>query len=275
MLLRPSERLNDLLLYILAAAVERFEVLLHAHCFLSNHFHLVVTDPHGRLPAFEQYLAALAARACNALRSHEESFWAPGSYSAVRLLEPSDVVDKIGYTLANPVAAGLVRHASAWPGIHSTPDMIGATPDIVLRPDLFFREDGPMPAAVPLRLAAPPGIDDLDGYREMLRSEVIRREDDAAARLAAQGREFLGVKRILTQDPFSRPFKREAPRKLNPRIACRDEKKRKDALAALQAFLRAYRAAWSDFASGVRDVLFPHGTYWMRVAYGLPCAAAG
>ncbi len=132
-----------------------------------------------------------------------------------------------------------------------------------------------MPAAVPLRLEAPPGVDDLESYRDMLRSEVMRREDDAAARLAAEGREFLGVKRILAQDPFSRPLKREAPRKLIPRIACRDEKKRKEALVALKAFLRSYRVAWSEFASGVRDVLFPHGTYWMRVAYGLPCAAAG
>jgi hypothetical protein len=25
----------------------------------------------------------------------------------------------------------------------------------------------------------------------------------------------------------------------------------------------------------VRDALFPHGTYWMRVAYGAACAVAG
>ena len=57
MFLCPSRELNELVLYILAVAAERSGILLHAYCFMSNHLHLVLTDPRGTLPAFEQYLA--------------------------------------------------------------------------------------------------------------------------------------------------------------------------------------------------------------------------
>jgi REP element-mobilizing transposase RayT len=53
-------------LYVLAVAARRFGVLVHAFCVLSNHLHLLVTDPDARLPAFMQYLDSLVARAVNA-----------------------------------------------------------------------------------------------------------------------------------------------------------------------------------------------------------------
>jgi putative transposase len=78
-LLRPSPITNEVFLYVLAVAARRFQVCVHAFCVLSNHFHLVVTDPGARLPAFEQYLDSLVARALNASLGRWESFWAPSS----------------------------------------------------------------------------------------------------------------------------------------------------------------------------------------------------
>src|SRR5512133_4379944 len=108
-LLTPSPITNGVFLYVLCVAARRFGVQVHAFCVLSNHFHLVVTDPEARLPAFEQYLDSLVARAVNASLARWESFWAPSSYSAVSLQSPDDIVSKAAYVLANPVAAGLVR----------------------------------------------------------------------------------------------------------------------------------------------------------------------
>ncbi|HEY7725075.1 MAG TPA: hypothetical protein VH880_07070, partial [Anaeromyxobacteraceae bacterium] len=65
-LLKPSKTTTDVFLYLLAVAARRFGIEVHAFCVLSNHFHLVVTDPHARLPAFHQFLDALVARALNA-----------------------------------------------------------------------------------------------------------------------------------------------------------------------------------------------------------------
>jgi hypothetical protein len=46
-------------------------------------------------------------------------------------------------------------------------------------------------------------------------------------------------------------------------------------LASLAEFLRSYREAFEAWREGVRDVVFPAGTYLMRVLHGAPCAGAG
>jgi hypothetical protein len=45
-------------------------------------------------------------------------------------------------------------------------------------------------------------------------------------------------------------------------------------LAQLVSFATQYRAALAAWREGVRDVLFPAGTYLMRVLHGARCAGA-
>jgi hypothetical protein len=40
------------------------------------------------------------------------ALWEPEGYSGVDLIEADDVLDQMVYTLANPVAAGLVRRGA-------------------------------------------------------------------------------------------------------------------------------------------------------------------
>ena len=191
------------------------------------------------------------------------------------LVTPEDMLAKIAYVLANPVAAGLVRRGSQWPGLWSAPEMIGAGPVPVKRPDHFFRADGSMPEVVPLELVCPPGFESAEDFRRQLTAELTALEDEAARELAREGRSFLGVRSVLAQKPDDRPAPGEPRRELNPRIACRDKWKRIEALQRLKEFLRAYRLAWRDFVRGFREAVFPHGTYGLRVLYGVRCAAAG
>jgi putative transposase len=93
-LFRPSKASDQVFAYALAVAARRHGVQVHAYCVLSNHLHLVVTDPRGELPAFQQLLGMLVARAVNALLGRWKNLWAPGSCSAVTLATPEDVVDK-------------------------------------------------------------------------------------------------------------------------------------------------------------------------------------
>jgi REP element-mobilizing transposase RayT len=272
-LLRPSPVTNGVFLYVLAVAARRFGIQVHAFCVLSNHFHLVVTDPDARLPAFEQYLDSLVARALNASIGRWESFWAPASYSAVALASPADVVEKIAYVLANPVAAGLVRSGCDWPGLWSRPEQIGAGWTTVRRPTLFFRAKGYMPETAELELTPPPGFASLAAFQERLGRALAALEERARRELASEGRGFLGVAKVLAQKPWARPGPGEPRRELNPRIASRDKWKRIEALLRLTQFLCAYREAWSAMRAGVRDVLFPAGTYGLRVSHGVRCAA--
>jgi putative transposase len=271
-LLRPSAVVNEVFLYVLAVAAERFGVLVHAFCVLSNHFHLVVTDPDAQLPAFEQYLDSLVARALNASLGRWEAFWAPSSYSAVALVSPEDVLDKAAYVLVNPVAAGLVRRGREWPGLWSDPAGIGGPALVAKRPSIFFRPTGRMPEKLELELSAPPGFPSAADVRERLAAAVAEREEQSANALRTRGLAPLGARRVLAQKPSGRPAPGEPRRKLNPRIAARDKWKRIEALGRLVEFLRTYRAAWRLFRAGVRDVLFPPGTYWLRVSHGARCS---
>jgi REP element-mobilizing transposase RayT len=275
--LRPSRAVNDIVRYVLAVAAERYGVAIHAYCVLSNHLHLVVTDIRGNLPAFEQYLGSLVARAVNSVHGHWEHFWAAGSYSAVKLLEPGDVLSKIAYVLANPVAAGLVRRGAEWPGLWSAPEQIGAGPITVKRPDHFFRSDGGgnMPDMATLQLVCPPGFQSVEAFRRELVAVLTDLEDKAARQIATEGRSFLGRRGVLAQRPDARPTPGEPRRELNPRLAGRDKWKRIEAIGRLKEFVKAYRSAWSEFTRGLRNTLFPPGTYWMRVAYGVRCAQGG
>lgn len=273
-LLRPSRLTNDTVGYLLAVAAKRYGLVVHVFCVLSNHLHLVVTDPEARLPAFSQYLDSLVARALNASLGRWETFWAPSSYSAVALTTPEDIVAKSAYVLANPVAAGLVPKACRWPGLWSSPGSIAGDPLLFERPGRFFRKKGRLPQSAELALVAPPGFADPEGFRDLLEAELKSLEARAREEAASSGRGFVGEKRIMKVRPSARPTSREERRGLSPRVACADKWKRIEALRRLKAFVTDYRLALASWRRGRRTV-FPAGTYLVRVTHNVPCAAAG
>ena len=272
--LRPSSIVNEVFLYVLAVAARRHRVLVHAFCVLSNHAHLVVTDQDGRLPAFMQYLDSLVARAVNASLGRFEAFWATGgSYSAVEPIDPRDVVAKAAYVLANPVAAGLVQRGADWPGLWSSPEQISSGKRLAYRPKHFFASDGLMPAEVGLELTPAPGFSAGD-FRSQVSEALARLEEQHRRQLAAEGRRFLGVARVLAQSPFARPKPGEPRFEMNPRIAARDKWRRIEAIQRLKTFIAQYRQAWAARRSGEANVLFPAGTYALRLLHGVQCAGA-
>jgi putative transposase len=274
-LLRPSRLTNETVGYLLAVASRRYGIQVHVFCVLSNHLHLVVTDPEARLPAFHQYLDSLVARAINAALGREETFWAPSSYSAVALVTPSDIVEKSAYVLANPVAAGLVRRARKWPGLWSNPSTIASEPLRFKRPLHFFRKKGSMPEQAELELVAPPVFSGPTAYVDQVRQALEVAEARARARAAASGKGFVGETRVLKVQTSARPTSHEERRGLRPRVACRDKWKRIEVLKRLAAFVADYRLALRAWRAGQVGVMFPAGTYMVRVTHGVACAAPG
>jgi putative transposase len=272
--LRPSAQTNAIFEYLLAVEAERYGVLVHAYCVLSNHLHLVVTDVRGRLPDFQRNLGGLLARAVNASLGRWERFWAPDSYSAVRLTTPESIVEKVAYTLANPVASALVRTGSEWPGAQSNLGKVGGEGALLIRPKHFFRPKGPLPASTVLRLHRPPGFDSDEEYVTAAEAALAEAEAAAHRSMKESGRVFLGAVRALAQYPFSRPRPGEPRRELSPRVAGRDKWRRIEALLRLSEFTWDYREAFTRWTSGARDVLFPHGTWLMRVRHAVSCAPA-
>ncbi|MDJ0762513.1 MAG: hypothetical protein QNJ97_05935 [Myxococcota bacterium] len=152
-LLKPTKLNTNIFTYCLAIAAQNSGVLVHAICVLSNHYHAVVTDTKGNLPQFMEYLHKYVAKTINASLGRWENFWASEKPSAVALQNPQDVLDKIAYTICNPVEAGLVAKTAHWPGVAAF------SPGQALRakrPDVFFRANGPMPPSASLAIAMPP-----------------------------------------------------------------------------------------------------------------------
>jgi putative transposase len=273
LLLTPSALTSAIFKYTLAVAATRHGLLLHAFCAMSNHYHLVVTDPRANLPAFSQLLDAVLAKALNALHGRWESFWAPGSYSAVALATPEDIVEKVAYTLANPAAAHLVDQGRQWPGAWSDPQSIGAPGELVARPEHYFAKNGAMPERETLVLSVPPGFASAEDFRARVLARLEEREKAAAEVRTAEGTSVLGVHAILKQRHTDRPATGEPRRGLNPRIASRDKWRRIEALERLKGFLARHREALLRFMAGDRGAVFPHGTYLMRVRFGVACAS--
>src|SRR5688500_13354733 len=94
-LLKPSRTTNQLVRYCLGVAAQQTGIQLHAVCFMSNHWHGVVTDPSARLPEFLERFHRLLARAQNTFLGRLENLWSSEKTSVVLLVSDHDVLEKM------------------------------------------------------------------------------------------------------------------------------------------------------------------------------------
>ena len=265
-LMRPDRETNNAFIYCLSVAAERFGIRVLFTVAMSNHHHTGIYDPDGCYPAFIEHFHKLFAKCQNALRGRWENFWSSEQTSVVRLVDPNDVIDKMTYALSNPVKDNLVDKAHHWPGVTSLHFLLHARPLTASRPKHFFREEGPMPEVVSLSFARPEGFGHLSAteYTAMILERVRVAEEAATAERRRTGTAVLGRKNVLAQRWSDRPGSREPRRHLSPHVAARSKWSRIEALLRSRAFRDAYTAARASFAAGIRDVIFPAGTYWLR-----------
>ncbi len=129
-----------------------------------------------------------------------------------------------------------------------------------------------MPARAVLRLEPPPGRDGDATFLDEIVHALGDEEDRIAAAQDSARRGFVGPDRVTTQNPLARPVGDEPRRNPSPRVAGRSKWKRIEALARLAEFGHAYRQALARWKAGMRDAVFPSGTWHMRVQHGACCA---
>lgn len=249
---------------------------------MSSHIHLVVSDPSVVLPEFMHKLDLAIAKAMNSELGRRENLWAPGSYDLVTLEDDEAVLSAIVYTLMNPVAAGLVRSGHQWPGLRTSSRDLAGRHVVARKTGRYFMGDSHAPETAEFDIVPPPLRHAMTEARlvEVVRYRVEELEAACQAKMAAQRRHFLGKRRILALSPTTTARTPEPLGKLNPRVAAGDRHRRIAAIRRLRVFLTEYREALERYLGHLatdikraREVIFPAGTYLMRVRHAVQCQA--
>jgi putative transposase len=264
--LRPDARVTNAFWYCLGWAADKHGMVLHAAVAMSNHVHVVATDPRGVYPDFLRDFNGLLARVVNAARGRWEHFWDSNQASAVLLEDEAAQLDKVVYTLMNPV--GLVDKAADWPGATALHAVLSGKTVVAKRPEDFFRakeDGGGMPATVQLSFLPPPALQNLrpEGYRSQVKDLVDGLEAKAAVARRVACTSVLGRRGILAQRWSDKPSDAEPRRQLSPTVGCRDKWLRVERLQLNKLFQEIYRAARHAFRAGL-EAIFPCGTWLMR-----------
>jgi hypothetical protein len=185
----------------------------------------------------------------------------------VELRTTQAVVEKLAYVMANPVAAGLVKCASDWPGITTAPEQLGRMERTAMRPDYYFDPGNSVwPATATLQFTMP--VCDLseEQLRAAVACELRRAEHEAAASVSARGWTVIGRDRIARLSPYERATSWEPLRGRNPTFAVGRGQREAFmcAVAVVREFRRKYRDAIRRWKTGLRDAVFPMGTWLMR-----------
>jgi len=258
--LRPRSLTNRILLYALALAAAKTGVLIHAICVMSNHVHALATDVDGRLPLFLQEFYRTVAKALNASQGQRENFWNTEKATALPIADDWAMIHRTAYIVANPVRAGLVRRPEEWRGV-----LLWKPCEIrVRRPNAYFAEDGRCPEEIVLRIVRPrrPAWSTEELYAEIEKAVEARVRVIHAERARA-GLGFSGPEKALEGSFSPKAQSRRARSEPIPKVAATEPHAKRALEFVRKKFLVAYRDALRRWRDGIRDVLFPHGTWWM------------
>ena len=261
--LAPTAETNLALLFLLACAASKHGILIHGYAFLSNHYHLVVTDPRGVLGDFMRDLNSQIARVLNHRLGRGENLFNREGYEAWEL-ESDDVIGHLAYVAANPTDSGLVKDPADWPGLISLPDDFERAPRRVYQPEAGFYGRGQSktyPAHVDLELTLPPGCESKQSLLQAFRF-TLEAKLEAAHRKWGPAHVWPPIQSLRRVDPFSAPRDGTRPTfTVRPHLAKGASAERKQ---DLKAWREAYSHALYAWRSGVREVVFPAGTFLMR-----------
>jgi REP element-mobilizing transposase RayT len=106
----PTETTTMAVFFHLAECAIRYGIQVHDFVFMSNHYHLVLTDPQGRLPDFMRDFNSAVARVLNYVAGARENVFSTERPCFVRSVGEEEAIaqsltDRCVYTLVNPVEA--------------------------------------------------------------------------------------------------------------------------------------------------------------------------
>ena len=272
-LLKPSLRLNAIIIGALARAQRKFGVLIHAYVVLSNHYHLLASFSDAQQMAdFIRDFQAKVAKEVAHLYGWHTKIWAR-RYDHIPV-DPSDAnqFDQLRYIFANGVKEGLVASPLDWPGASTARALYDGVTHI---PGLWIDRTGltrarqrrgpvdPEDFHQPETLVLSPlpccrHLDTQD-YRQQIVDMIDEITRQARSHHRRNRTQPLGVRRILRQDPLKPTELTE--RRPRPRIHALTRAAREAYLKAYRIVVLAYRAAAKRLRDGHPEPGFPPGCF--------------
>ncbi len=98
---------------LLGDRVESGDLIVHAFCLMTNHFHLLLETPRGELSRWMQGILGNYAQWFNFTRKRTGHLW-QGRYKAILIERGPHLLECSRYIHLNPDRAGLTRPAERW-----------------------------------------------------------------------------------------------------------------------------------------------------------------
>lgn len=289
LLLLPKPQVNRLIGAWLAKSLAEHgdAIELYAFAFLSNHFHMLLRDPKGQLPEFMQYFQVNLAKDVNRLLGRRGHFFSR-RHDAAAVLTNEDFETLYAYVVTNAVKAGLLAKARGGPFFTSLELALEertrefAWVDRTRRHQRSRRgqrvSDAEVTRRYVLRLSIPPHWREWTARRRRRWIEGLVRanEERYGKQRRAEGKSFLGERRVLAQSPFMRP--KSPSFRPRVRVFCRDEELKAAFLETVKLVTGLYRRAFEAFRKAAEKgrrslVEWPPGTYAPSTLVPVPAAA--
>lgn len=245
--LRPDEERTQAVGYFVSKALIACPgIRLVAVCQMSNHIHIVLRDDRSELSKFMCRFESPLAKFLNKLDGTSGQVFSK-RFSAIETIDKDAVLDRIAYSVTNPVKDGLVPSLGSWPGVVV---WAGNEQDLTFSRPRYIRSKNS--ADVPLELSI---------SRDVLSdSEITDLKREISNRITALVRQrgrtrFLGRKRVLLAAVFDSPSSKTA----TPMPICHASSFETwwDYVLEWRVFRAAYRKASDAFRAGDWSVHFP------------------
>lgn len=271
-LFKPDRAITNAFKYLFGEYARQHGIRIFAVCVMSTHYHLVVLDTRGLLPNFLRDVNRSIANVVKA-RYRTSGAVFQQEPSKVKLHGARAVVDKIGYVVANPVAAGAVRSPREWPGLRTRLSDMGRSEMVGTRPEHYFgrrktmRPDASFAVEMPPVVLAAYGP---EGATNELAAAIEAKVAEARAEVSRKGWTYLGARRAANVSPFKQAVAYEVFGARNPDLSTYGLSQEEAANVKREyiAFHFAYQECRRRMLRGETDVRWPPGTWAMVQHFG-------
>jgi putative transposase len=108
-----SQKDLRLFLDVLTEACEKYNIIIHGYCLMTNHYHLLIETPDGNLSIAMRHINGVYTQRSNA-RNKTVGHIFQGRYKAILVDRDEYLLCLCRYIELNPVRAGLVEAPEAW-----------------------------------------------------------------------------------------------------------------------------------------------------------------